>query len=83
MNRFLNVKRESERAKSSKVPHRGDRFFKLANNWYFTTREGFSMGPYDSHELAEKGTGDYISFVQHAAPHVLKLLIPNTQAALA
>ena len=83
MDQVIGIKRENERASSSKVPHRGDRFFKLADNWYFTTREGFSMGPYESHELAESGTGDYISFIEHAAPHVLKLLIPNTQAALA
>ena len=83
MNRVVSIKRENEEAIPSRVPHRGDRFFKLANNWYFTTREGFSMGPYDSHEMAAKGTGDYISFVNHAAPHILKLLIPNTQTAIA
>jgi uncharacterized protein DUF6316 len=83
MNEIVGIKRDNERMSQSKPPHRGDRFFKLSNNWYFTTREGFSMGPYDSHELAQKGTGDYIAFVHNAAPHVLKLLVPNVQAARA
>jgi hypothetical protein len=83
MNQVISIKRSSERAQDSKIPHRGNRFFKLGDNWYFTTREGFSMGPYDSHELADKGTEDYLAFVSRADPKILKLLVPDLQAVQA
>lgn len=79
MDRVTSVKRSSEQAQDSKIPHRGNRFFKLGDNWYFTTREGFSMGPYDSHELADKGTDDYLAFVSRADPSTLKLMMPDLQ----
>ncbi len=41
------------------------------------------MGPYDSHELADKGTEDYLAFVSRADPKILKLLVPDLQAVQA
>ena len=79
MNQAVNIKRHSERAFSAEIPSRANRFYKLSDNWYFTTREGFSMGPYDSQEEAQAGTSDFITFVSKATPHVLKLLTPNSQ----
>lgn len=63
----------------SRLPSRGSRFFKLGDSWYFSTREGFSMGPYDSRELAGKGAEDYLAFASRADARVLKLLRPNLQ----
>lgn len=83
MNEAINIGRGGEQIKGSKLPHRGNRFFKLGDSWYFTTREGFSMGPYDSHELADKGTEDYLAFVSKADPKMLKLMTPDLQTVQA
>lgn len=83
MSQVISIKRGGESINDSEIPNRGSRCFKLDNSWYFTTREGFSMGPYDSYELAEQGTRDYVAFVSKAEPHMLKLLTPTTQAIMA
>lgn len=53
---------------------RSERFFKLYNYWFFGTREGVTMGPFDSLELARRGIDDYLSFVVSASPRTLDLL---------
>ena len=54
--------------KTGNVPFRSGRYFKLNNFWFFTTREGTSVGPYDSMPCAEKGAEDYIHFIKEAGP---------------
>lgn len=58
------------RAGESNPPNsiRSDRFFNLNNYWFFATREGASVGPYDSKEQAIQGVADYIEFVSGADP---------------
>lgn len=68
--------RGGEKPQGRLLPHRCERFFKLDHAWYFTTREGFSMGPFDSQELAARGAKDYLAFVKKADAHVLKALRP-------
>lgn len=80
MSKVVYMKRGNEQKEPHDVPIRSNRFFKLAGNWYFTTREGASMGPYESHELAEKSVSDYVEFARNAAPRILKLLTPHTHA---
>ncbi|MCK9505100.1 MAG: DUF6316 family protein [Porticoccaceae bacterium] len=53
---------------------RNDRYFCLDSRWYFTTREGLIMGPYESRELAAQETQTYIRFVSAANKRVLRLL---------
>lgn len=36
------------------------------DGWYFSTREGRPMGPFDSREEAEQGLADFIEFIQLA-----------------
>ena len=43
-------------------PIRSDRFFKLNHHWFFATREGATVGPFDSMVHAEEGANDYIEF---------------------
>lgn len=45
------------------VPMRTDRFFAVNNSWYFDTREGPAIGPYDSKLDARKGLADFIEFL--------------------
>ena len=54
-----------------KKPFRSGRYFKLHNYWFFTTREGTSVGPFDSMHCAEKSVNDYIEFIKIASPDVV------------
>lgn len=56
------------------VPPRSDRFFALEDSWYFSTREGAPIGPFDNRVEAEQGLLDFIEFIQIAAPNILSKL---------
>lgn len=53
---------------------RKDRTFQNGDYWYFTTREGVEIGPFDSKELAEKGASEYAGFAVEADPELLDSL---------
>jgi Domain of unknown function (DUF6316) len=53
------------------VPMRTDRFFAVNSAWYFATREGASIGPFDNKGDAQRGLTDFIDFVKLAEPRVL------------
>ncbi len=50
---------------------RTERFFKLHDYWFFATREGASVGPFDSKDCAVSGVADYIEFTQEASSEAL------------
>jgi len=50
------------------VPMRSDRFFAVNSSWYFATREGASVGPFETKEKALGGLDDFIEFVKLAGP---------------
>lgn len=57
----------------AKFWYRSDRFIKIDNQWYFTTRENREVGPFESRAAAEHGLGIFIecickyeSTVEHA-----------------
>jgi hypothetical protein len=70
---LLNTVKRSE-DDSSNDHSREDRFFSLDDLWYFTTREGVVMGPYDSAGEAQRELNSYIDFVKSANPPVLNLV---------
>jgi len=74
MNNVVYITREGDSANSAAVPLRSDRYFKLSDNWYFITREGATLGPYDSKDQAQLAVADYIQFVNQASPAMIKLL---------
>jgi hypothetical protein len=39
---------------------RSDRFFKVGNDWFFTTREQKDVGPFTSQSEAEHGLGLFV-----------------------
>jgi hypothetical protein len=45
------------------VPVRQDRFFERDNYWYYTTREGVQIGPFDQLAEARDGCDDFIEFI--------------------
>ncbi|MBQ0719820.1 MAG: hypothetical protein KBT88_15100 [Gammaproteobacteria bacterium] len=74
MNNVVYITREGDLERSSASPLRSDRYFKLSDYWYFITREGATLGPYDSRDQAQDAVADYIQFVNQATPAILKLL---------
>jgi len=56
------------------VPQRANRFFCVAGDWYFNTREGAPMGPFDDRREAEQGLYDFLEFMALAEPKILSQL---------
>lgn len=53
------------------VPFRTDRFFTVADKWYFSTREGFDSGPYANKARAEDGLKRFLKVAK---------LLPDAEA---
>jgi len=58
-----------------RLPIRTDRFFVVNSSWFFTTREGTSIGPYTTKEEAYNGLIDFIDFIEKAEPMLLRRFI--------
>jgi hypothetical protein len=61
------------------VPVRADRFFAAQGEWYFSTREGTPMGPFDDKQEAKNGLRDFIEFMDLAEPKTLSRLYDALQ----
>lgn len=48
------------------VSRRSSRVYEEDGGWYFTTREGKPMGPFESEGEAKQGLTDFIEFIQLA-----------------
>ena len=46
------------------VPMRTDRFFAVNSCWYFDSREGPAIGPYNSKKEAVQGLSDFIEYMK-------------------
>lgn len=55
-------------------PERSPRFFEQQAYWYYNTREGINIGPFDCLGDAEQGASDFISFISTANDSVLDTL---------
>ena len=56
------------------IPTRSKRFFKKGDYWYYSTREGVDIGPFDSMHEAEIGASEFIDFIIHAEPAIVQTL---------
>jgi hypothetical protein len=56
------------------IPNRSNRLFQDDGYWYYNTREGVAIGPFDSQSEAETGVSDFIDFITHASPSVSETL---------
>lgn len=63
----LNRKGEKEN-----LPDRSERLFIQHNYWYFRTREGMDIGPYDSQTEANSGINSFIEFLNTAEKKVVE-----------
>jgi hypothetical protein len=56
------------------VPARNGRFHQKAGYWYYSTREGVDIGPFDSRADAEVGVGEFVDFICASEPKILAAL---------
>lgn len=56
---------------TGQLPPRTDRFFSIQGEWFFATREGTSIGPFENKDEALKGLDDFIEFIDLAEPKML------------
>ncbi len=71
---FLMSKDMNRYGEMGNVPVRSDRFFAAQGEWFFSTREGTSIGPFDNKGEASKGLDDFIEFMDLAQPKTLSKL---------
>jgi len=45
---------------SNRTYFRSDRFFAVSNQWYFSTREGGDLGPFDTQDQAKQALQTYL-----------------------
>lgn len=64
--------RQGEKGEQHQV--RSSRYFKNGDYWYYSTREGVDIGPFDHMEAAEVGCAEFIDFVCHRNPVFSKTL---------
>lgn len=66
------------RARSGEVgeapPARSNRFYFNQGAWYFYTREGASIGPFDDRAEAGQGLGNFLEFLRVAKPALVSKL---------
>lgn len=56
------------------VPDRKGRFLQKDRYWYYSTREGVDIGPFDSRADAEVGVGEFIDFICASEPKIADIL---------
>lgn len=67
------IKRAGD-ASVGEIPVRSNRFFAADGQWFFATREGNPVGPFDDKQEAQQGLDDFIEFMSLAAPNTLSQL---------
>jgi len=77
------MRRKSEIDDNNAVtPVRSERLFLQHNYWYFRTREGIEIGPFDNTKEANDGINGFMDFVSTAEPDVVERITEYvTQAA--
>lgn len=61
----------NRKQESGHVPARNDRLFIQYDYWYFKTREGMSIGPFDNASEAIEGINGFIDFLNTAEPDIV------------
>lgn len=63
------------------VPIRSERLFLLDNYWYFRTREGMQIGPFDSSQEATEGINGFIDFLNNSEEQIIEKVSKYTTNA--
>ncbi len=56
------------------IPPRNGRFLQKDGYWYYSTREGVDIGPFDNRPDAEAGAAEFIDFICASEPKILAAL---------
>jgi hypothetical protein len=59
---------------SGSLPNRQNRFFQQYDYWYYRTREGIDIGPFDTKAEAERGVNEFIDYVVNQNPNFIDIL---------
>ncbi len=71
----------NRQGESGVTPIRQERVFKKDAYWYFKTREGATIGPFDSRDDALECVAEFVEFIGSANPKVLQTLSQCAGAA--
>ncbi|BFM09378.1 DUF6316 family protein [Halioxenophilus aromaticivorans] len=63
------------------VPERSYRVFEKNAYYYYRTREGIDIGPFDTKADAERGVNDFIDFMSHGPKSAQALMQYSPQVA--
>ncbi len=69
------MRQHHRQGETAAIPSRSDRFYLLESVWFFATREGAAIGPFETHEEALNGLTDFLEFLVLAAPKTKKQLV--------
>jgi hypothetical protein len=72
--------KENRTGESDQPPPRSSRLFIMRNLWYFSTREGADIGPFNSRDEAVSELTNFIEFVQLAGESTLKNFLKTLSA---
>jgi hypothetical protein len=70
----LNIATLNRSGELGTIPNRNTRILQKDNYWYYSTREGVDIGPFDAQQDAEIGVGEFIDFICASEPNVLNIL---------
>ena len=65
------VRRQPRRGETEVSGSRTDRIFEQSSYWYFRTREGMDIGPFDSRGEAAVGVKGFVNFLEESQPEVV------------
>jgi chromatin remodeling complex protein RSC6 len=65
------IKLQTRKDETLDVPKRSDRLFSQDNYWYFRTREGMDIGPFDNRGDAAVGAKSFIGFLEGSQPEIV------------
>lgn len=66
--------KSNRHGENGRVPPRNDRFFQTDEYWYYQTREGVDIGPFDSLDDAAHGADEFVDFICGVEPGFLRTL---------
>lgn len=65
------IKSQPRKQENKHIPARSHRLFEQNNYWYFRTREGFDVGPFDNRGEAAIGAKGFVNFLEESQPDVV------------
>lgn len=66
--------KSNRNGENGKVPARHERYFQNEDYWYYTTREGVDIGPFDTAEDAAHGADEFVEFICGVEPAFIRTL---------